>query len=141
MGILLALDEIKNSSSSIASLTGDTDKIDGDKIYKAIKTRLKHSNIGPDAKWDKLMSEFAIICTSACLNTADDTLGNTTLKYYAEFRKEHVFDYIKARSPSENFIGRFYGEFMSYSGGYEQTFGIVMTPAHICELFCDLLDV
>ena len=30
---------------------------------------------------------------------------------------------------------------MSYSGGDGQTLGIVLTPAHICELFCDLLNV
>lgn len=140
-GILLALDEIKSGSFSIASLTGDTEKTDGDKIYEAIKTRLKRSNVSPDTKRDKLMSEFAIIRTSARLNTVDDSLGKTPLKYYAEFLKERVFDYIKARSSSEDFIGRFYGEFMSYSGGDGQTLGIVLTPAHICELFCDLLDI
>ena len=140
-GILLALDEIKSGSFSIDSLTGDDIDTDGDKIYEAIKKRLKRSNVGPDAKRDKLMSEFAIIRTSARLNTVDDTLGKTPLKYYAEFLKERVFDYIKGRSSSEDFIGRFYGEFMSYSGGDGQTLGIVLTPAHICELFCDLLDV
>ena len=30
---------------------------------------------------------------------------------------------------------------MSYSGGDGQTLGIVLTPAHICELFCDLLEI
>lgn len=140
-GILLALDEIKSGSFSLDSLTGDDIDTDGDKIYEAIKKRLKRSNVGPDVKRDKLMSEFAIIRTSARLNTVDDTLGKTPLKYYAEFLKERVFDYIKGRSSSEDFIGRFYGEFMSYSGGDGQTLGIVLTPAHICELFCDLLDV
>ena len=140
-GILLALDEIKSGSFSLDSLTGDDIDTDGDKIYEAIKKRLKRSNVGPDAKRDKLMSEFAIIRTSARLNTVDDTLGKTPLKYYAEFLKERVFDYIKGRSSSEDFIGRFYGEFMSYSGGDGQTLGIVLTPAHICELFCDLLNV
>lgn len=140
-GILLALDEIKSGSFSLDSLTGDDIDTDGDKIYEAIKKRLKRSNVGPDVKRDKLMSEFAIIRTSARLNTVDNALGKTPLKYYAEFLKERVFDYIKARSSSEDFIGRFYGEFMSYSGGDGQTLGIVLTPAHICELFCDLLDI
>lgn len=140
-GILLALDEIKSGSFSITSLTGDTERTDGDKICEAIQTRLRRSNVGPDAKRDKLMSEFAIIRTSARLNTVDDALGKTPLKYYAEFLKERVFDHIKGRPSSEDFIGRFYGEFMSYSGGDGQTLGIVLTPAHICELFCDLLDV
>lgn len=140
-GILLALDEIKSGSFSLNSLTGDDIDTDGDKIYEAIKKRLKRSNVGPDIKRDKLMSEFAIIRTSARLNMVDATLGKTPLKYYAEFLKERVFDYIKGHSSSEDFIGRFYGEFMSYSGGDGQTLGIVLTPAHICELFCDLLDV
>ena len=55
--------------------------------------------------------------------------------------KERVFDSIKYKSSAEDFIGRFYGEFMSYSGGDGQSLGIILTPAHICELFCDLLDV
>ena len=122
-GILLALDEIKSGSFSIDSLTGDEmdGATDGDKIYEAIKRRLKRSNVGPDAKRDKLMSEFAIIRTSARLNAVDDSLGKTPLKYYAEFLKERVFNYIKGRSSSEDYIGRFYGEFMSYSGGDGQT--------------------
>lgn len=91
-GILLALDEIESGSFSIDSLTGDDVDTDGDKIYNAIKKRLKRSNVGPDAKRDKLMSEFAIIRTSARLNEVDDKLGKTPLKYYAEFLKKNVFD-------------------------------------------------
>lgn len=140
-GILLALDEIKSGSFSIDSLTGDDYDTDGDKIYNAIIKRLKRSNVGPDAKRDKLMAEFAIIRTSARLNAVDDRLGKTPLKFYTEFLKKNVFDSIKYKSSSEDFIGRFYGEFMSYSGGDGQTLGIVLTPAHICDLFCDLLDV
>lgn len=120
---------------------GDDVETDGEKIYNAIQKRLKRSNVGPDAKRDKLMSEFAIIKTSARLNEIDDKLKKTPLKYYAEFLKTNVFDNIKYKSSAEDFIGRFYGEFMSYSGGDGQTLGIVLTPAHICELFCDLLNV
>lgn len=140
-GILLALDEIESGSFSIDSLTGDRIDTDGEKIYNAIQKRLRRSNVGPDAKRDKLMSEFSIIKTSARLNEVDDKLKKTPLKYYAEFLKANVFDNIKYKSSSEDFIGRFYGEFMSYSGGDGQTLGIVLTPAHICELFCDLLNV
>lgn len=45
-GILLALDEIESGSFSIDSLTGDDVDTDGDKIYNAIKKRLKRSNVG-----------------------------------------------------------------------------------------------
>ena len=137
-GILLALDD---KFFDVNTLHGDEDITDGQLLYDAIKRRFKASNVGPDAKRDKLMSEFSIIRTSARLNTIDDKLGKTPLKYYTEFLKERVFDSIKYKSSSEDFIGRFYGEFMHYSGGDGQTLGIVLTPAHICELFCDLLDI
>ncbi len=42
---------------------------------------------------------------------------------------------------SEDFIGRFYGEFMSYSGGDGQSLGIVLTPRHITDLMCNLIRI
>ena len=137
-GILLALDD---KFFKVADLLGDETTTDGQLIYDAIKRRLKASNVGPDAKRDKLMSEFSIIKTSARLNEVDSRLEKTPLKFYTEFLKKNVFDNIKYHSSSEDFIGRFYGEFMSYSGGDGQTLGIVLTPRHICDLFCDLLNI
>lgn len=140
-GILLALDDKLFHIEDLHGKDGSNEPTDGDLIYAAIQRRLKASNVGPDAKRDKLMSEFAIIKTSERLNTIDSSLGKTPLKYFTEFLKERVFKAIKYRSSVEDFIGRFYGEFMSYSGGDGQTLGIVLTPAHICELFCDILDI
>ena len=142
-GILLALDEIEYGSFSIESLTGDqiVGSRDGDKLTNAIRTRLTRSNVGPDAKKDKLLAEFAILQTSFRLNEINETLGKTPLKYYTEFLYEHVFRNIKYQKTSEDFIGRFYGEFMSYSGGDGQTLGIILTPRHICDLMCELVNV
>ena len=137
-GILLALDD---RIFKVEDLLGDDSTTDGQLIYDAIQRRLKASNVGPDAKRDKLMSEFAIIRTSAKLNEIDNRLGKTPLKFYTEFLKKNVFDNIKYHSSSEDFIGRFYGEFMSYSGGDGQSLGIILTPRHICDLFCELLNV
>jgi type I restriction-modification system methyltransferase subunit len=137
-GILLALDD---KFFKVDDLLGDETTTDGQLIYEAIKRRLKASNVGPDAKRDKLMSEFAIIRTSARLNEVDSRLGKTPLKFYTEFLKKNVFDNIKYHSSSEDFIGRFYGEFMSYSGGDGQSLGIILTPRHICDLFCEILNV
>lgn len=142
-GILLALDEIEYGGFSVDLLTGDqiAGNRDGDKLMNAIKTRLTRSNVGPDAKKDKLLAEFAILQTSFRLNEVNETLGKTPLKYYTEFLYEHVFKNIKYQKTSEDFIGRFYGEFMSYSGGDGQTLGIVLTPSHITDLMCDLVDI
>lgn len=142
-GILLALDEIEFGGFAISSLTGDqlAGNRDGDKLMNAIRTRLTRSNVGPDAKKDKLLAEFAILQTSFRLNEVNETLGKTPLKFYTEFLYEHVFRNIKYQKTSEDFIGRFYGEFMSYSGGDGQTLGIILTPRHICDLMCELVDI
>lgn len=84
-GILLALDDKFFKPSD---LLGDETTTDGQLIYDAIQRRLKASNVGPDAKRDKLMSEFSIIRTSARLNEIDQKLGKTPLKFYTEFLKK-----------------------------------------------------
>ena len=142
-GILLALDEIEYGGFNIDLLTGDQTpgQRDGDKLMHAIRGRLTRSNVGPDAKKDKLLAEFAIVQTSFRLNEYNSTLGKTPLKFYTEFLYDRVFKNIKYQHTSEDFIGRFYGEFMSYSGGDGQTLGIILTPRHITDLMCDLVDV
>lgn len=142
-GILLALDEIEHGGFSIDSLAGDTTigLRDGDKIMNAIRGRLTRSNVGPDVKKDKLLSEFSIIQTSFRLNEKNPEKEKTPLRFYTEFLYDRVFKSIKYQQNSEDFIGRFYGEFMSYSGGDGQSLGIVLTPRHICDLMCDLVNV
>ena len=140
-GILLALNEIEKKSFSIDNLVGDTVETDGQKIYKAIESNLKRVNVQPQVKLDKILRQFSIIRDTQILNEINDTLGETPLKYYAKFLYEKIFKSIKYTSSSEDYLGRFYGEFMSYSGGDGQTLGIVLTPKHITELFCELLDL
>lgn len=142
-GIMLALDEIDTGGFSIDSLKGDDieGNRDGDKIMNAIKARLKRSNVSPEAKRDALLAEFSIIQNSFRLNAINDTLGKTPLKFYTEFLYDRIFHSIKYQHSSEDFIGRFYSEFMSYSGGDGQTLGIILTPRHIIDLMCDLVDV
>lgn len=142
-GILLALDEMEHGNFNIASLQGDqlSGSRDGDKIMSAIKARLTRSNVGPDAKRDKLLREFAVITDSVRLNEMNRILGKTPLKYFTEFLHKRVFQAIKYQQTSEDFIGRFYGEFMSYSGGDGQSLGIILTPRHITDLMVDLVDI
>jgi len=140
-GVLLALREIEFGGFSIDSLTGDTNTTDGQKIYNAINNNLKRSNVSPTVKKDKLMSQFSIIRNSVQINEYNSSLGKTPLKYYTEFLYNRVYTNIVYSKSSEDVLGRFYGEFMSYSGGDGQTLGIVLTPRHITDLFCDLLEV
>ena len=140
-GILLALREIEYKNFSIDTLIGDTSKTDGQKIYEAIRSNLRRANVTPDTKRDKILSQFSVIKDTTKINEVDSTLGKTPLKLYTEFLYESIYKNIRYNNSAEDFIGRFYGEFMSYSGGDGQTLGIVLTPKHITELFCDLAQL
>lgn len=140
-GILLALRESEHNNFSIDSLTGDNIVTDGQKIYTAIETNLQRSGVSPEIKKDKLLRQFAVIKDTQKINEINKTLGKTPLKYYTEFINKKIYKSIKYTHSAEDILGRFYGEFMSYSGGDGQSLGIILTPKHICELFCDLVNI
>lgn len=140
-GIMLALRESEFKNFSIDDLTGDTVKTDGQKIYDAINSNLKRANVSPDVKKDKILSQFSIIKDTQILNEINVKLNKTPLKHFTEFLNDKIYRSIKYSQSAEDYLGRFYGEFMSYSGGDGQTLGIVLTPKHITELFCDLVEL
>lgn len=140
-GILLALEEIAYKNFAIEDLNSDAIKTDGEKIYEAICANLKRADVSPQTKLDKILNQFLIIKDNKDINHHNETLGKTPLKHYTEFLYKNIHQNIKKTYSSEDYLGRFYGEFMSYSGGDGQTLGIVLTPKHITELFCDLVDI
>ncbi|MBK5719884.1 N-6 DNA methylase [Dysgonomonas sp. Marseille-P4677] len=140
-GILLALREMEFKGFDINSLTGDDINTDGEKIYKAIEDNLRRARVSPTTKKDKLLNQFSIIKDTAIINEKNDYLGKTPLRHYTEFLHKHIYQNIKYIHSAEDYLGRFYGEFMSYSGGDGQNLGIVLTPKHITELFCDLAEL
>ena len=140
-GILLALREIDSKNFTIDSLNGDKTKTDGQKVYDAIKSNLDRANVSPQVKKDKLLSQFSIIKDDVKINEINTNLGKTPLKHFTEFLYKSIYQSIRFNNSAEDYLGRFYGEFMSYSGGDGQNLGIVLTPKHITELFCELLDL
>ena len=140
-GILLALSEIEHKNFDISDLVGDKIRTDGAKIYKAVEDNLRRANVSPEVKRDKLLNQFNIIKDNNKINERNANLGKTPLRYFTEVLYNSIFTNIKYRSSTEDYIGRFYGEFMSYSGGDGQSLGIILTPRHITELFCELLDI
>ena len=140
-GILLALRESEFKNFSMDDLIGDDITTDGDRIYNAIESNLKRAKVAPEVKRDKILSQFSLIKDTKILNEVNDTLKKTPLKHFTEFLHEKIYKTFKYTNSSEDYLGRFYGEFMSYSGGDGQTLGIVLTPKHITDLFCDLVDI
>lgn len=131
--ILLAL----NENLDIDSLTADNIKKDGDKIHDALCCNLQRVDVGD--KREAILHQFNFIKDRTNLNTYDERLAKTPLKYFTEYIKEEIFPSIS--NAHEDILGFFYGEFIKYSGGDGQSLGIVLTPKHITELFCDLLEI
>lgn len=135
--ILLALRE---KSFDINSLTGDDLKTDGQKIYDALSTHMTRVKVKPETKKEQVLTQFNVVKDRTTLNQVDERLAKTPIKYFTEFLQKNVYSSI-VESSSEDVLGRFYGEFIRYSGGDGQTLGVVLTPSHITELFCDLVDI
>jgi len=139
--ILLALRE-QEHGFKLEDLTGDTleGATDGAKLYTRLENSLQRAKVKPEVNKERVLGQFALIKNRPKLNTIHSTLKKTPLKFYAEYINEHIFKAVISLSV-EDYLGRFYGEFVSYSGGDGQSLGVVLTPSHITELFCDLVDL
>lgn len=136
--ILLALNEDKEI---ISKLKGDPEvNTDGEILYDAVKYHLKRIEVQPETKKEVILNEFNLIKNRTLLNKIDSRLKKTPLKYFTEFIYNNIYHTAKENS-QQDILAKFYGEFIRYSGGDGQSLGIVLTPHHITELFCDLVDL
>jgi type I restriction-modification system DNA methylase subunit len=136
--ILLALSDDSNFNST--HLNGDETNTDGNKIFSSIKTYLTKVEVTPDTKKEIVINQFNIIKDRTLLNQIDTRLKKTPLKYFTEFLETDILASVKANT-KEDVLGMFYGEFIRFSGGDGQALGVVLTPSHITELFCDLAEI
>lgn len=139
--ILLALREQKYGFR-LDMLVGDTvqGNTDGEILYRYLENNLKRAKVSPDVKKERVLNQFTLIKDRPQLNTIREDLQKSPLKFFAEYINKNIFQALISNSP-EDYLGRFYGEFVSYSGGDGQALGVVLTPRHITELFCDLVDL
>ncbi|WP_208123133.1 HsdM family class I SAM-dependent methyltransferase [Cysteiniphilum halobium] len=145
--LLLALSE---KDFNIDTLTGDHITTDGKKIFDYMDSYMKRVEVMPGIKKDKVLNQFNLIKDRAILNKADKRndknnpkdkkIEKTPLRHFAEYLQKNILSTIK-KSSTEDVLGRFYGEFIRYSGGDGQSLGVVLTPRHITDIFCKLLEV
>ena len=140
--ILLALSEYKHGFS-LGLLKGDTiaNNTDGEILYRYLENAMTRAKVRPEVKRDKVLNQFTIIKDRPILNKINPGLKMTPLKFFADYLKREIYSAIELNASSEDYLGRFYGEFVRYSGGDGQTLGVVLTPRHITELFCDLVNL
>lgn len=136
-GILIALSEIDYKNFDINTLVCDKTSSDGEKIFIAIKKAFKRISVENSL----ILRRFSLIASNVQINITNSKLGKTPLRFFTEFLYNRIFKNIKYVASPADFIGRFYNEFISYSGGDGQTLGIILTPTHITQLFCDLVHL
>lgn len=105
-----------------------------DFTYGKIESHLTNTVKVPKDKVELMMGNFLFI------------KNNINVKKHLKFILEKVcflFDSFSFSNTSYDIIGNFYNEFLKYTGGDQQGLGIVLTPKHITDLFCELgeLDV
>lgn len=100
--------------------------------YDTIQDSLENILQVPEDKVKMMMSNFMFLHT------------NPNVKEHLKYVLEKVcflFESFVFAETSYDIIGNFYNEFMRYTGGDAQGLGIVLTPKHITDLFCELADV
>ena len=134
--ILLAL-ENENEIFNLNMLSGleDDGVKDGDKIYSAVQMYLnKNADIRP-AKNGEILESFMFIKNDLKLNRIHDQLNMTPLKYFSiKLKNKFIHN-------DMDVLGSFYGEFVKYGGNDGNALGIVLTPRHITNLMCELIDI
>ena len=75
-------------------------------------------------------------------NTKNHKKENTlqTAKDFISYLNRNVFPLVKHSNIGYDVLGRFYVEFIRYAQS-QQKQGLVLTPPHITELFCDLAEL
>ena len=115
---------------------------DGDRLVKDMIESIEATLAGgkiPDAKVANLLDTFLFIRSHEGLQKINKD-GVSNLKHCIievnTYLKPFMQDYV-----AHDIIGKFYGEFISYTGGDGKGLGVVLTPKYITDLMCDLLQV
>lgn len=116
-----------------------------DSMMAAIKTTLEQSSV---RNGDAMIGEFSKLLNEPLFREKKiknkkskkerDTLE--VIKEMIEYLHKNVYPLVLMEHSGFDVLGRFYTEFIRYAGS-EQKQGLVLTPFHITDLFCDLANL
>ncbi len=110
----------------------------GDRLLEAVLRGLERAAM-PHAKVSRMIQPYSFIAGHPWLNAIPKGQSVTPLQAYCADLADEVVPYMNTYG-DEDVVGRFFGEFLRYSGD-QRSLGIVLTPKHITDLFCDLADL
>jgi type I restriction enzyme M protein len=134
------IDEDDDSDDDGKLYNPNEDLIDG--LLNACTTVLKRNKISKDKQeiilreYEKIKSNHTFRNRTISVKRAD--VINTVLRDLILDVKENIMPYIN--NNIYDVLGSFYTRFIRYAGSDSKT-GLVLTPHHITDLFCDLAEI
>lgn len=113
-----------------------------DALLSACTTVLKRNKISVDKQeiiireYEKIKSNHTLRSRTISINRKD--LKNTVLRDLISDVMANIMPYIN--NNIYDVLGKFYTQFIRYAGSDSKT-GLVLTPTHVTDLFCDLADI
>lgn len=115
-------------------------------ILVAIQNVLKDNQLD-DARVATMISEYSTINNKSISKDqeikkkkGEKYEDNYLIRDIASKLEMKILPLIKAGNKGYDVLGKFYTEFIRYAGTDKKT-GLVLTPKHITEFFCDLVDL
>ncbi len=140
--ILLAL--INDAFRSSYPHAGSAKEL-GDGVLNAIKHELKKHEVKSQAamigEYQKILNE-PLFTSDNIKHTKRKATESTAqvAKDVVAYLDKNVYPLTQMEQNGFDVLGRFYTEFIRYAGS-EQSQGLVLTPFHITDLFCDLAQI
>ena len=111
-------------------------------LLQSCENVLKKNDL-PSEKRNTIIGEYNKIKQNQTFNSKtvtvkDKSQKNTILRDLIDDLNEYVVPYVS--NDGFDVLGKFYTQFIRYAGSDKKT-GLVLTPAHITDLFCDLADL
>lgn len=110
----------------------------GIEVLSAINNVFQKAGISED-KIINLINTFSFMSSHEGLILTNKDF-KTNLQYCIEIVDKSLSPFM-SEYIGHDILGRFYSEFISYSGGDGKGLGVVLTPKHITELMADLINV
>lgn len=110
----------------------------GEEVIRALKSVLENSGI-PESKIINLTHTFAFIQSHEGLKSKNINNENN-FQYCIREIDECLSPFMK-KYIEHDIVGKFYGEFISYTGGDGKGLGVVLTPKHITEFMAELIQI
>lgn len=119
------------------------DRMKKSKLMTAFKTAIKNVLMDESdilrKKRDVILNTFSFIPNKTQFYEIEKN-GHTKFYNIIKDMNDHLFN--KSHQYSDlDLVGKFYGEFVKYTGRDGKELGIVLTPSHIADLMCDLAEL